>query len=46
MQINMYVDGEEKKEMKRILKASGIVLWAVLIGVSIILASQAVLVVR
>lgn len=46
MQIDMYIDGEEQQEKKRLLKAGGIILWIVLIGVSMILASQAMVIAR
>lgn len=46
MQIDMYIDGESKQERKRFLKAVGIILWTTLIGISIVLASQALVMAR
>ena len=36
----MYIDREKRTEKERLLKTGGIILWVLMIGVSIILASQ------
>ncbi|RKI89499.1 hypothetical protein D7V94_18015 [Parablautia intestinalis] len=40
MRTEMYIDREKRTEKERLLKTGGIILWVLMIGVSIILASQ------
>lgn len=40
MQMRIYIDEEEKKEKRRLRTVGGIILWILMIGVSIILASR------
>ena len=40
MRTEMYMDREKRTEKERLLKTGGIILWVLMIGVSIILASQ------
>lgn len=40
MQMRIYIDEEEKKEKRRLRRVGGIILWILMIGVSIILASR------
>ena len=40
MRTEMYIDREHRTEKERLLKTGGIILWVLMIGVSIILASQ------
>lgn len=36
----MYIDGEEKREKKRLRTAGAFIIWVILIGVSLFLASR------
>lgn len=40
MRTEMYIDREKRTEKERLLRTGGIILWVLMIGVSIILASQ------
>lgn len=44
MQREMYIDVESKKEKGRLWTIGGILLWGLMIGVSIILASQSLII--
>lgn len=44
MQREMYIDVESKKEKGRLRTIGGIILWGLMIAVSIILASQSLIV--
>ncbi|MDE5909497.1 MAG: hypothetical protein K2H52_12255 [Lachnospiraceae bacterium] len=44
MQREMYIDLENEKEKGRLRKIGGILLWGLMIGVSIVLASQSLIV--
>lgn len=43
MQMRMYTDGEEKREKRRLRAVGGIILWILMIGVSIVLASRSLM---
>lgn len=43
MQMRMYIDGEEKREKRRFRAVGGIILWILMIGVSIVLASRSLM---
>lgn len=42
MYTEMYIRGEEKSKRKKILKAGGIILWVLMIGVTMFLTFQSV----
>lgn len=44
MQNEMYIDAESKREKGRLWTIGGILLWGLMIGVSIVLASQSLVV--
>lgn len=43
MRTDMYIDKEHRTEKERLLKTGGIILWVLMIGVSIFLASQSLI---
>ncbi len=44
MRMEIYVDGEKRTERERLLRAGGIILWALMIALSIFLASRSLVV--
>ena len=44
MDIGMYIDDEEKREKRRLLLAGRVIIWVIMIGVSIFLASQSLII--
>lgn len=44
MRKEMYIDNEHRTEKKRLMRTGGIILWVLMIGVSIFLASQSLIV--
>ncbi|MCI8359320.1 MAG: hypothetical protein HFI51_14405 [Lachnospiraceae bacterium] len=44
MYTEMYIRGEEKKKRKKMLKAGGIILWALMIGVTMFFTFQSVVI--
>ncbi|MBD5458142.1 MAG: hypothetical protein HDR27_06165 [Lachnospiraceae bacterium] len=44
MHTEMYIGGEEKNKRKRMLKAGGMILWVLMIGVTLFLTYQSVVI--
>lgn len=44
MYTDMYIRGEGKNKRKKMLKAGGIILWALMIGITMFLTFQSVLI--
>lgn len=44
MHTEMYISGEEKNKRKRMLKAGGMILWVLMIGVTLFLTYQSVVI--
>lgn len=44
MDIGMYIDEDEKREKRRLLQAGRVIIWVIMIGISIFLASQSLII--
>ncbi|MDE5932445.1 MAG: hypothetical protein K2H40_08190 [Lachnospiraceae bacterium] len=44
MYTEMYIGGEEKKKRKKIIKTGGIILWVLMIGLTMFLTFQSVVI--
>lgn len=42
--MNMYIDGNEKREKKRLLTAGSTIIWIVMVGLALFIASQSLVV--